>query len=57
MQARIADGHGVGLVVGVMDDKVNTVISVGQANKENGQAITENSLFEIGSITTATNPG
>ena len=43
--------RGVGIVVGLVDEKGARVITYGNASKDSKQALDGNSVFEIGSVT------
>jgi serine-type D-Ala-D-Ala carboxypeptidase/endopeptidase len=52
LEQRIAaNPTSAGIVVGIVDDKQVRIISAGQADKTNHQKLTDDTLFEIGSIT------
>lgn len=51
LDARMDGGHGVGVAISIVDKDTQSFILKGMANPETGQKITNNNLFEIGSIT------
>lgn len=51
IQARMDAGHGVGVAISIVDNDSQSFILKGMANPETGQKITDDNLFEIGSIT------
>ena len=50
LEARIANGTGVGYVVGIIDAGERSFVTAGQARKSTGAVPTADSIFEIGSI-------
>lgn len=51
VQARLDAGYGVGIAMSIIDQDTEHFILKGLANQDTGQAISRDSLFEIGSIT------
>ncbi|MCH8347084.1 MAG: serine hydrolase [Proteobacteria bacterium] len=51
LETRIEHAHGIGYVIGIIDGDERRIITAGVARKSTGAAPTEDSLFEIGSIT------
>jgi len=53
LQERIEAEQTVGIVVGFINDKVITVVALGETAAENGRAVDGDTIFELGSITKA----
>ena len=51
LETRIANADGIGYVIGIIDGDERQIITAGVARKSTGATLTEDSLFEIGSIT------
>ena len=51
LETRIEHANGIGYVVVIIDGDERRIVTVGLASKSTGEALTEDSLFEIGSIT------
>ena len=51
LETRIEYGNGVGYVVGIINGDQQQILTAGKARKTGGLPLSENSLFEIGSIT------
>ena len=51
LETRIEHADGIGYVIGIINGDQRRIITAGVARKSTGAALTEDSLFEIGSIT------